>query len=77
MKELNLKVFLNVISSDNLSAHDLIGLQTNFSSGFFCRFFIIHYNDFREKLHKIDLIIRKNDLYKINFDDKSYGILYD
>ena len=48
-KCLRYQVYLQLIAADNLSAHDILGLQKHFNSGKVSRYCNIDYNDLRAK----------------------------
>ena len=74
------KALLSHISCDNLSANEIGGFRRVFNSGFFCRFCLISYEQFRDNILIENLILRNEQNYNnhINYlqsDDKlTFGI---
>lgn len=53
---------IDFISADNLSAHDIFGLQTHFNSGRICRFCNMDYSMFRERTQVSSLTERTEEI---------------
>ena len=70
----NYKAYMLFISSDNLSANDIGGFRLSFNSGNFCRFCLIHYDNFRDELKSTSLKIRSISEYSQHLSENSFGI---
>ena len=58
------KIVLQVFSADNLSAHDLLGLQRHFSSGKISRFCYIDHKDIRHSFDYTKCEMRNEQDYQ-------------
>ena len=70
----NYKAYMLFISSDNLSANDIGGFRLSFNSGNFCRFCLVHYDNFRDELNSVSLKIRSISEYSQHLSENSFGI---